>query len=97
MRLVATQARFWVKLAKGRFCNPQSLSAPDPVLDPGVAAVAALEGCGVEVKRTRVRVKHVCRNPPPVEQAELSTKGEDASRRENDVGVSPSRQIHEIL
>ena len=24
MRLVATQARFWVKLAKGRFCNPQS-------------------------------------------------------------------------
>src|SRR5208283_5585312 len=40
---------------EGQVLQPAVLPAPDPVLDPCVAAVSALEHCGVEVEGVRVR------------------------------------------
>ena len=40
---------------EGQVLQPAVLPAPDPVLDAGMAAVATLEYCGIEVQGARVR------------------------------------------
>ena len=60
---------------EGRVLESSVLPAPDPVLDAGMAAMAALECCGVDLEGTRVRDE--ARVPKVLRGVERS-RGEDA-------------------
>src|ERR1035438_3867193 len=65
---------------EGQVLEPAVFPAPDPVLDAGMAALAALECCGAEFQGTRVRDEaRVPETLRGVEQAGLGTRSEESS------------------